>query len=67
MIPTNKKRALGLFILLMISLANYNRIKGNENIRPIQFLSIFTMGVLTGVLIDYIVKALKERFQKNDK
>ena len=55
-----KRRALFITFLLTLSIINYNRIKGNENIRPVQFLSILAIGMLLGVLINYIVKSLKE-------
>ena len=55
-----KRRALFIAFLLTLSIINYNRIKGNENIRPVQFLSILAIGMLLGVLINYIVKSLKE-------
>ena len=45
------KRLLGILILLMLSLANFNRLKGNENIRTVQFLSIFAIGILAGLLL----------------
>jgi hypothetical protein len=35
----------------MLSIGNYFRIHGNENIRAIQFLSIFVIGMLSGLLI----------------
>ncbi len=57
---TNRKPAF-IIVLLIISITNFYRIKGNENIRAVQFLSIFAIGLLTGVLINYIVKALKEK------
>ncbi len=56
---TNRKPVF-LFILLIIAITNFYRIKGNENIRAVQFLSIFVIGMLTGVLINYLVKTFKE-------
>lgn len=38
-------------IILMLSVGNYMRLQGNENIRAIQFLSIFTIGLLSGLLL----------------
>ena len=57
---TNRKPAF-IIVLLIISITNFYRIKGNENIRAVQFLSIFAIGILSGVLINYIVRALKEK------
>ena len=59
-IMTNRKPAF-IIVLLIISITNFYRIKGNENIRAVQFLSIFAIGILSGVLINYIVRALKEK------
>lgn len=47
-----KKRRIVIAILLILSVINYTRLKGNENIRSIQFLSIFIIGVLSGLLIN---------------
>lgn len=55
-----RKRIILLAILLMITLGNYARLSGNENIRTIQFLSIFVIGALTALL----VKELIQRFKK---
>ena len=57
---TNRKPAF-IIVLLIISITNFYRIKGNENIRAVQFLSIFAIGILSGVFINYIVRALKEK------
>jgi len=44
----------------MLSIGNYFRIQGNENIRAIQFLSIFVVGMLSGLLIrDLFIKFRK--------
>ena len=57
---TNRKPAF-IIVLLIISITNFYRIKGNENIRAVQFLSIFAIGMLSGVLINYLIKKFKER------
>jgi hypothetical protein len=46
-------------ILLMLAIGNYFRISGNENIRTIQFLSIFAIGMLSGVIIRELIAKLK--------
>jgi len=47
-------------VMLMLSIGNYFRIQGNENIRAIQFLSIFVVGMLSGLLIrDLFIKFRK--------
>jgi hypothetical protein len=55
----NNRRTVLLAVLLMISCINYGRIIGIENIRPIEFLSIFAIGALSSLL----VKQLVERFK----
>ena len=56
-----QKSSVLLAILLMISVGNYFRIVGNENIRIIQFLSIFAIGALTELLIQNLAQGFKER------
>ena len=48
-------------IIFMLSIGNYFRIKGNENIRPIQFVSIFVIGLLAGLLIREIIALTSRR------
>jgi hypothetical protein len=57
----NNKRILGLVILLFITMANYNRLSGNENIRAVQFMSIFAIGMLSGVLIKEVIQKIKSK------
>jgi hypothetical protein len=45
----------------MISIGNYSRIVGNENIRTIQFISIFSIGALSALLL----KEIASRFMKS--
>lgn len=45
------QRLAGILILLLLSMANFNRQAGNENITTVQFLSIFAIGILTGLLL----------------
>lgn len=47
----NNKRRILLAVLLMISVGNYFRIVGSENVRNVQFLSIFAIGAITALLI----------------
>lgn len=54
----NRKRRILLAVLLLISLGNYFRIVGNENVRSVQFLSIFAIGAITALLL----KELKNSF-----
>ena len=54
-----KKRKILIAILLVLALGNYARIKGTEDIRSIEFLSIFAIGALTALL-------LREIFSKDE-
>jgi hypothetical protein len=51
----NKKIAITA-ILLMIAIGNYYRIIFDGNIRTVEFISIFVIGTLTGVLLAQIFK-----------
>jgi hypothetical protein len=51
----NKKIAITA-ILLMIAIGNYYRIIFDGNIRTVEFISIFVIGTLTGVLLAQILK-----------
>lgn len=53
----NKRLLLG--VLLVISIGNYTRIVGSENVRTVQFLSIFAIGALTALLIHEIAMHYK--------
>jgi hypothetical protein len=56
-----KKRRLVIAVLLIISIANYSRLVGNENIRAIQFISIFVMGALAALLLNEMVTLFKAK------
>jgi hypothetical protein len=56
-----KKRKIILAILLMITIGNYSRLSGSENIRTIQFLSIFVMGALSALLINEFINLFKAK------
>lgn len=58
---STSKRRLFLAILLMLSAVNYSRIKGTEDIRWIEFLSIFSMGILFGLLVREVIMAIKNQ------
>jgi hypothetical protein len=47
-------------VFLMLSVLNYSRIKGNETVRPILFLSILAIGILTGLLIHQLAARYKK-------
>jgi hypothetical protein len=56
----NRKRRILLAVMLIISVGNYFRIVGNENVRTVQFLSIFVIGAISALLL----KELKNSFNK---
>lgn len=57
----SKKRRIVIAVMLMISIGNYARLVDNENIRAIQFLSIFAIGALTALLIRSFAEEFKSK------
>jgi hypothetical protein len=56
----NTKRRLPILaVLLMISILNFSRLSGSENIRPIQYISLMAIGALSALLIQQIVLRVK--------
>ena len=47
--------------LLILSIGNYLRIISQTNIRSVEFISIFAIGVLTGILITQIVIIVRSK------
>lgn len=47
-----KKRLVIIAVLLMISVGNFARLTNNDNIRAIQFVSIFVIGALSALLLN---------------
>lgn len=56
----NRRRII-FAVLFILSVGNFSRIQGNENIRTVQFLSIFAMGMLFGLLVKEIVDSYKNK------
>jgi hypothetical protein len=56
---TKGKRTV-LAVLLIISITNYARISGNENVRSIQFLSIFVIGAISSLLLRDVVSSFRK-------
>ncbi len=54
-------RRIIIAVILLLTVVNYSRITGNENIRTIQFLYIFVMGGLSALLINEFVVLFKAR------
>lgn len=57
------KRRIIIAVLLLLSIGNYSTLTGNDNIRFIQFISIFIIGALTGLLINEFVTLFKAKRQ----
>ena len=57
---SNRRRII-FAVLFLLSIGNFSRIQGNENIRTIQFLSIFAMGMLFGLLVKEIVESIRNK------
>jgi hypothetical protein len=49
-----------LAILLVLSTTTFFRIPGNENLRLIQFLSVFTIGAISALLIQAVANKLRK-------
>jgi hypothetical protein len=56
-----KRRRVIIAVLLMVSIGNYTRILGTENIRLIQFISIFVIGALSALLLNEFVTLFKAK------
>ena len=57
-----EKRAITITaILLLASTVNYLRIVSHSNIRVVEFISIFAMGILTGILLIQIIVILRRK------
>ena len=54
-------RRIVIAVILLITVINYSRITGNENIRTIQFLYIFVMGALSSLLINEFMVLFKAK------
>lgn len=59
--PNRNRRRVIFAVLFMLSVGNFSRIQGNDNIRTVQFLSIFAMGMLFGLLVKEIVDSIKNK------
>lgn len=56
-----RKRIMLLAIILMLAIGNYSRLPGNENIRLIHFVSIFSIGAIAALLIKELAVYIKNR------
>jgi len=56
-----RTRAIGItVVILIISIGNYVRISSVANVRAVEFISIWAIGALSGLLIFQIIKVIKE-------
>lgn len=58
--PKRKRILLG--VLFILAIGNYSRLEGTANIRNVEFLSIFAIGMLSGLIIREIAVALKHKW-----
>ncbi len=56
-----KKRRVLMAVLLILTVGNYFRLPGSENVRVIQFLLIFVMGLLSGLLLNEFVTLFRSK------
>ena len=56
-----KKRIIIIAVLLLLSITNFARLTNNEDLRPIQFISIFVIGALSALLLREIVNYFKTK------
>ena len=54
-----KRKILILAVILMLSVINYQRISGHENVRSVLVVSLLTIGALIALLIVEIVNRIK--------
>lgn len=58
-----KRRRIIIAVLLILTILNFTRLTGNENIRVVQFISIFVIGALSALLINEFVTLFKAKRQ----
>jgi len=57
-----KKRAISVVaVLLIISIGNYFRIISDGSVRTVEFISIFAIGALSGILLTQIITAVRDK------
>ena len=56
-----KKRRVIIAVLLILSIINFSRLQGTNNIRTVEFLSIFVIGALSSLLINEFVTLFKAK------
>lgn len=58
--PQKRSIAITAFAIIILS-ANLTRLKGTENIRPIHFVTLITLGTAFGVMLVNIITLIKNR------
>jgi hypothetical protein len=58
---SGKRSIIIAFVLLALSLGNYARLEGTENIRPIHILTLVTIGIAIGVMLVHIFNMIRKR------
>lgn len=53
------KSIIVVALLLVVAIVNFARISGSTSIRTVEFLSIFAIGALAGVLLTFIFRKQK--------
>ncbi len=61
-----KRIIIVLAILLMITIGNYFRITSTFHIRAVDFLSIFAIGALAGILINQLFEYINKDNSDNN-
>ncbi|MBK6397950.1 MAG: hypothetical protein IPP27_06470 [Bacteroidetes bacterium] len=56
-----RPRRIMLAILLIVTIGNYTRIIGDKDVRAVEVLSIFIMGVLSAILFVDILRTRKQK------
>jgi hypothetical protein len=58
----SEKRPIGIALfILVLSIGNYMRLTGTENIRAIHIITILTMGIATGVILVHTISLLRNK------
>jgi hypothetical protein len=56
------RRRIFIVVLLIISISNYYMISKAGNVRAVEFLSIFAIGMLSGLLIREFFEMIKNKY-----
>lgn len=56
-----KRKIIVIAVMLMLSVINYQRIPGHEDVRAILVLSLLTIGALLALLIVEFVKKINRK------